>query len=246
MTQIEQNNITWRNLANPTPDDLIFLQNEINVSPNVIKELAGFNKRPKIEEYDNYLFLVIHFPVFNPETRATAPTELDFIVAQNSVITVYQQANPAFEDFFEELRANEKRRRQFFKNSGYLLFGILDKMIDSCLPMLDHIHEKIEEAEKQVFEGKEKEMLREVAIVKRDIIDFRRTLKPQRSILEILAKKGCRFFKEDLEVISQEVVGSEIRVWNALENHKEMIEAIEKTNQGLLSFQINQVYHLTG
>lgn len=241
--KIEHNKIIWENMANPSLEDLNFLDRDLRVSQLVLKDLLGFNKRPKIEEFDHYLFLVIHFPVFNEKTRQTTPTEIDFIVTQNMVLTVYQNENPILTALFKELADNEAHCSECFKSAGWLLFYILDKMIDSCLPMLDHIHEKIDAIEEKVFDGQEKEMLKEIAIVKRDIIDFRRTIKPQRSVLELLSRKMIRFFKEDLEIISQEVVGSEIRVWNTLENHKEMIEAIEQTNSNLLSFQINQAMH---
>ena len=230
-------------MADPGFQDLNFLEEELHVSQLVLKDLMGFNKRPKIEEFDHYLFLVIHFPVFNERTRQTTPTEIDFIITQDMILTVYQNENPILVKLFEDLKNDEDRRPECFKNAGWLLFYILDRMIDSCLPMLDHIHEKIDTIEEKVFDGQEKAMLKEIAIVKRDIIDFRRTIKPQRSVLELLSRKMIRFFKEDLEIISQEVIGSEIRVWNTLENHKEMIEAIEQTNSSLLSFQINQVMH---
>ncbi len=241
--KITNNQTTWQHLDRPDFKDLEFLKNELRASTTVISELMGANKRPKIEEYNQYLFIVLHFPVFNDKTRQTTPTELDFIITQNSVSTICQHRNPALDKLFADLKDDAERQEEAFRNSGYLLFYILDHMIDSCLPMLDHIHEKIEEIEKQVFDGKEREMLKEVAIVKRDIIDFRRTIKPQRSILEILSKKASRFFGQNLDIVCQEVVGSEVRVWNTLENHKEMIEAIEQTNSNLLSFQINQVMH---
>lgn len=241
--QLQQNQISWLNLANPKPEELNFLEKDLKVKPEVLKELLGANKRSKIEEYDNYLFLVMHFPVFHEEDRQTVPTELDFIVTGNQIITVYQNPNPCLENLFNEILADDSQRQEYFKNSGFLLFCILDRLTDSCLPMLDHIHEKIEIIEQDMFKGKERDMLKEIALVKRDIVDFRRTLKPQRSILEILAKKTNRFFKEDLEAISQEVIGSEVRAWNILESHKEMIEAIEKTNESLLSYQINRVMH---
>lgn len=241
--KITHNQVSWQHISGPDFSDLEFLKNEFRVSPAVLNQLLGDNKRPKIEEYNQYLFLVLHFPVFNEKTRQTAPTELDFIITKDSIFTVAQNANPALEKLFSDTQNDSELQESNFKNSGWLLFYILDEMVDSCLPMLDHIHEKIEEIEKQVFEGKEREMLKEVAIVKRDIIDFRRTIKPQRSILEVLSRKASRFFSSDLEIICQEVVGSEVRVWNTLENHKEMIEAIEQTNSNLLSYQINQVMH---
>ncbi len=240
---IQHNQTIWLNLANPENKDLVFLRDELKINPAVLKELLGFNKRPKIEEYDNYLFLVLHFPVFHEDTRQTVPTELDFIVTQNQIITIYQNANSSLEKFFDEVKNDSDLQANYFRSPAYLLFCILNKLIDSCLPMLDHIHEKIETVEKNVFEGKEREMLKEIAIVKRDIIDFRRTIKPQRLVLELLGKKINRFFKQDFDFIAQEIIGSEVRVWNTLENHKEMIEAIEKTNEGLLSYQINRVMH---
>lgn len=241
--KITHNQVSWQHMACPSFSDLEFLKNEFKVSPIVLNQLMGANKRPKIEEHSNYLFLVLHFPVFNPADRQTTPTELDFIITKNSIFTIAQNPNPALENLLNDMKDDESLWEESFKSSGALLFDILDNMVDSCLPMLDHIHEKIEEIEKQVFNGREREMLKEVAIVKRDIIDFRRTIKPQRSILETLSKKASRFFDDNLEIVCQEVVGSEVRVWNTLENHKEMIEAIEATNHSLLSYQINQVMH---
>ncbi len=241
--KITHNQVSWQHIANPNLGDLEFLNNEYFVSGALLNELLNTNKRPRIEEHSRFLFIVLHFPVFNLATRQTKPVELDFVATKDSIYTVAQNSNPALENIFSDMNKDERLKEEIFNNAGQLLFYILDKLVNSCLPMLDHIHENIEEIEKQVFEGKEKEMLKEVAVLKRDIIDFRRTIKPQRSILEVLAKKASRFFKEDLDIICQEVIGSEVRVWNTLENHTEMIEAIEQTNSNLLTFQLNQVMH---
>lgn len=241
MQQIEKNNIAWINLANAGTDDLLFLKDKFRLHSSVLSQLPIPIKRPKIEEYPDYLFLVLHFPVFNPQTRQTTPTELDFIVTRKAIITVYQDPIPTLEIFFNECLYREATQHDYFQRTGYLLFCILDKLIDSCLPMLDHIQENIDVIENKIFQGHEKEMLSEIAIVKRDIIDFRRTIKPQRSVLEIMAQKTNRFFEQDLSFITQEVIGSNIRVWNILENLKDMIEAIEETNNSLLSYKINSI-----
>lgn len=241
--KITHNQISWEHFAGPNLDDLTFLKDSYFVSDVILSELLSANKRPKIEEHSRYLFVVLHFPVFGVATRQTKPVELDFIAAKDAIFTIAQDQNPALEKLFSKLENDERLKEEVFTDAGQLLFYVLDKMVDSCLPMLDHIHENIEEIEKQVFEGKEKEMLKEVAVLKRDIIDFRRTIKPQRSILEVLAKKASRFFKQDLDIVCQEVIGSEVRVWNTMENHKEMIEAIEQTNSNLLAFQLTEVMH---
>ncbi len=241
MQKVEYNNLTWLDLANPGTNDLLFLKDQFHLSSNTLQQLIAPIKRPKVEEYQGYLFLVLHFPVFYEKTRQTVPTELDFIVTKNAIVTVYQEPIPYLVRFFEDCLHENSSREEYFKNAGFLLFCILDKLIDSCLPMLDHVQEKIDIVENKIFEGQEKEMISEVAIIKRDIIDFRRTVKPQRSVLEIIEKKASRFFGQDLDFISQEVIGSNIRVWNTLENHMERIEAMEKTNESLFSYKISEI-----
>ena len=122
-----------------------------------------------------------------------------------------------------------------------MAFSLLDNLIDACLPMLDHVSEDLEEIEKHVFEGKEREMLHEIARIKRDLIDFRRAIKPQRSVLELFDKKAQRIYGMEIKRLSQEVIGSNIRVWNVLENHRELITSIEQTNNSLLSHKLSDI-----
>jgi len=241
MQEIQKNGITWFEFCKPNADEFLFLKDKFRLASSVMNELSTPLKRPKIEEHDEYLFLVLHFPVFNAKTRQTIPTELDFVITRKMVVTVHEDSLPSLEDFFNHCAKNDWAQSQYFQKTGHLLFCMLDKLVDSCLPMLDHIHDHTEEIENKVFRGQEKDMLSEIAVVKRDIIDFRRTIQPQRSVLEVLAQKSNRFFGQDLDFISQEVIGSNIRVWNILENHKELIEAIEKTNESLFSYKISEI-----
>ncbi len=241
MIKIQKNNITWLNLSEPTTNELLAIKDDFGLNRYVAGQLSIPVKRPKIEEYPGYLFLILHFPVFNESTRQTIPTELDFIITPNAIVTVHQDPLPQLENFCHECSGGVSGNGEYFKSTGFLLYCILDKLIDSCLPMLDHVSDNLDDIENKIFQGHEREMLSEIAIVKRDIIDFRRTIKPQRSVLEVLAKKTSRFFNEDFDFISQEVIGSNIRVWNILENHKERVEAIEETNNSLLTHKLNNI-----
>ncbi|EKE15969.1 MAG: hypothetical protein ACD_11C00061G0003, partial [uncultured bacterium] len=91
----------------------------------------------------------------------------------------------------------------------------------------------------QVFNGKEKEMVFEISVVKRDILNFRRTLKPQRSVLESLLQKDGLFIPEDTKPYFSDLIGTNIRLWNSLESNKETIESLEETNNSLLSNKLN-------
>ena len=241
MKKITANNMTWINIQDPKEKNLEELKEKFNLHPFIIKQFLPPVHRPKIEEHPGQIFIVLHFPIYDVKTKQTNLIELDFIITEDALITSYNKSLPELETFFNDCDLQDYHKNQYFKSSGHLLFGILDWLIDSCLPMLDNIGKKIEDIEKQVFEGKEKEMLMEIAMAKKDIIDFRRAIKPQRSVLEILGKKSIRIFGEKVRPLSQEIIGSIIRVWNILENHRELITSIEQTNNSLLSHKLSDI-----
>jgi len=241
MKKITANNITWIDIEKPGQNDLDEIKERFHLHPFIANQFLPPIHRPKIEEYPDQLFIVLHFPVFNPKKQETKPVELDFIITADTLITSHIGKIPDLETFFNDCQLQDYHQSQYFQGLGYLLFGLLDWLVDACLPMLDHIGEKIEIIETHVFEGREKEMLSKIALVKKDLIDFRRAVKPQRSVLEILEKKSPRLFGAGLKPAAQEVVGSCIRVWNVLENHHELISSIEQTNNSLLSYKLGDI-----
>ena len=241
MKKITNNNITWIDIENPTQNDLDKLKEEFNLHPFIVNKFLPPIHRPEIEEYPDHLFIAMHFPVYNPKSKETKTVEIDFIITPDTLITSHKDPVPDLKTFFNECELQDHYQNKYFKTSGYLLLGLLDWLIDSCLPMLDQISEKIENIEENTFKGKEKEMLLEIAMVKKDLINFRKAVKPQRSVLEILGKKSIRLFGQESKPLTQEVIGSVIRVWNALENHRELINSIEQTNNSLLSYKLNDI-----
>lgn len=241
MKKITANNITWIDIQKPNQKDLDELNNKFNLHPFIIEQFLPAIHRPKIEEYPNQLFIVIHFPIIGKGQRQTKLVELDLIITPTTLITSHADKIPDLEIFFKDCQVQNYYQNQHFISNGHLLFGLLDWLIDSRLPVLDDIGETIERIETYVFSGKEKEMLNKIALVKKDLIDFRRAIKPQRSVLEVLDKKSTRLFSQEVKPLSQEVVGSIIRVWNLLENHTELINSIEQTNNSLLSHKLNDI-----
>ena len=241
MKTITSNNITWIDIEEPKEKDLDEIKEKFRLHPFIASQILPPIHRPKIEEYPDQLFMVLHFPVFDAKTRETKPVELDFIITPQTLLTSHQGDIPSLKIFFDDCQIQEYHQGQYFKTVGHLLFGLLDFMLDACLPMLDHISENLEEIEQRVFEGYEKEMLNEIAIIKKDLIDFRRAIKPQRSVLDLLEKKSSRIFGRNIRPLAQEVVGSNLRVWHVLENHRELISSIEQTNDSLLSYKLSHI-----
>jgi len=238
--EITNNNIKWIDVINPNKDTVDFLKKDFKICPSILKEYVPKIKRPKVETYNKYLFVVIHFPIFNKKLRKTTSTEIDIILFKDTLITSHSDLLPELKKIFEKCNSNEQVKNYYLKNSAVeLTFKILDKLIDTRMPMLDHVDDRINDIDEGIFNGDEKKMVGEIAIVKHDIISFRRTIKPQRMVLESLSRNIPKITNENLSRLSAEVIGSNIKVWNTLENHKEMIEALEHTNESLLSYKLN-------
>lgn len=240
MKTVSFKNITWIDFTDPSADDIVYMQENFDIHPLAIEEFVTPTYRPKATQYENCLFLTIHIPLFDSRSRTTYPGELDIVITKNHLITGHTKNIFQLENFFRSLQESEGKRRLYMsKTPAHLVYKIIEMLFDSFFPNLDHIHERLLDIEEKVFNGQEKEMVFEISVVKRDILNFRRTLKPQRHIIESITQMKSRFVDPELIPYFQDLIGTNIRLWNALESNKETIESLEETNNSLLSNKLD-------
>lgn len=245
MNKTTHKSLTWIDIEKPTTDDILFLKEHFDLHPLVLEEFTSPSQRPRAEEFENCLYVILHVPLFDRGKRVTRPGELDIVITKDHIITAHTEENIPLKAILKQFKENEiTKTKAMSKTSGFLLYSILEMLLSSCFPKIDHISERLDEIEKEIFDDNEKEMVKETSIVKRDILAFRRTLKPQRTILESLAQKHYALLEKELDKYFQDLIGTNIRVWNALENTKEVIESLEETNNSLVSHKINQTMRL--
>ena len=107
--------------------------------------------------------------------------------------------------------------------------------------MLRKIGNKLERLEEDIFEGRAEEVVRDLSNSKQEIINFRKVIRPQRAVLRDLERTKQRYLAEDLEVYFDDIVDASERIWDMLENYKEVVEALEDTNESVLSHRVNEV-----
>jgi magnesium transporter len=107
--------------------------------------------------------------------------------------------------------------------------------------MLRKIGNKLERLEEDIFEGRSEEVVRDISNSKQEIINFRKIIRPQRAVLSDLERTKQRYLAEDLEVYFDDIVDASERIWDMLENYKEVVEALEDTNESVLSHRVNEV-----
>ncbi|TAK96220.1 hypothetical protein EPO05_02315 [Patescibacteria group bacterium] len=240
MKELAFKKIKWIDFENPSADDILYLQENFDIHPIAIEEFVTPTIRPKATVYHNCIFLSIHIPLFNTETRTTYPGELDIVITEDHLITGHAENIYQLDQFFRSLEDSEGKRRLYLSDTPvHLLYHLLQLLLESCFPKLDHVVHNLNRVEDEIFRGHEKEMVIEISIVKRDILNFRRTLKPQRSVLESLIQMDTPLVPADIKPYFQDLIGTNIRLWNTLESTKETIESLEETNNSLLSNKLD-------
>ena len=203
------------------------------------------NQRPKIDYYDDYLFIVLHFPVFDPQVKRLNAGELDIFVGRDFLVTIPNTPLKPVEYLFERCRQKEDLRDQLFsRGSGYLMYRLIDDSFDYCFPMLRKIGNKLDALEEEIFEGRSEDIVRDISNAKQEIINFRKVIRPQRTVLRDLEKLEQPFLAPEggeLEAYFDDVGDSHERIWDMLENYKEVVEGLEDTNESYISHRVNDI-----
>jgi magnesium transporter len=236
--ELESAGLRWFNVERPGSQEQAWLQERFEFHALDLEDVLSRNQRPKIDEYPEYLFLVIHVPVFNHQAGRLVAGELDMFVGPDFVITLPNQPLSPVEYLFGRCEGDEDLRTAIFsRGAGYLLYRLVDDSFDYCFPMLRKISNKLDALEDEIFEGRSEDVVRDISNAKQEIINFRKVIRPQRSVLSDLEKVKGRYLTEDLdlEIYFDDIVDAHERIWDLLENYKEVVDGLEETNESILS-----------
>jgi magnesium transporter len=239
---VETEGLRWVNIERPGPLERAWLEEHFDFHPLDHEDVASRNQRPKIDEYDGYLFIVLHFPRFDKQVGRLNAAEVDLFVGPDFLITIPNEPVDALAYLFERCRTNEElREHHFSKGAGYLLYKVIDESVDASFPMLRKIGNKLEHLEEDIFEGRSAEIARDLFNVKQEIINFRKIIRPQRAVLADLERTKQRYLAGDLDLYFDDINDASERIWQMLEGYKETVEALTETNESVLSHDVTDV-----
>src|SRR3954463_6875315 len=240
--QIDAEGLRWVNIESPGALERAWLEEHFDFHALDLEDVRSRNQRPKIDVYDEYLFIVLHFPVFDKQVGRLNTGELDAFVGPDYLITIPNVPLQPVEYLFERCRSNEQVREDLFsKGPGYLLYKVVDSSFDYCFPMLRKIGNKLDRIEGDIFEGRAEEVVRDISNAKQEIINFRKIIRPQRPVLRDLERTKQRYMAEDMEIYFDDIIDASERIWDMLENYKEVVTALEDTNESVISHRVNDI-----
>jgi len=221
------------------------LKKNFNLHPLVLKEILPPLDNPKLENFGNYLFIVLFYPFFSRPTFQTIPFELDIIVAKDHIITVHYKDIVPLKAIFDKLNLYDDIREEYTdQGTGEILYRIIQELLLACFPKLSHIKENIDKIEKAVFEQKYEKSVYDISLIKRDIIGFQRVMEPQKIVLTNLSENSESFFGKSLTPYFHNLVSLYNQMEIILETRSKTLSALDSTNQSLLDTRTNKIIKL--
>ena len=243
ISELAADGLTWVHADRPGEAEVAYLADRFGFHELDIEDVLSKRQRPKIDEYPDYLFLVLHFPFYDKSVQRLNAAELDIFIGQDFLITLPNVELLPVTYLLRRCEDDPALREELFsKGSGYLLYHILDDLFDYCFPILDKIGTKLDAIEGAIFEERSDEVVRDISNAKQEIIAYRKIIKPERATLRLLERSTLRFLPENLELYFDDIVDASERIWDLLDNYKEVIEGLESTNESFISHK--QQYRL--
>jgi magnesium transporter len=239
---VTHGDITWVNLVHPGEEEIEWLRKTYGFHPLHLDDTLSKIQRPKIDDEDTYTFIVMHFPVYSKLVGVTTSSEIDIFVGANFIVTAHAgNLKPLTRLFKQCVEESGARDKVMGRSTGYLLYVIVDRLVDYCFPILNKIDLNIERVEDDIFEEKVRQTIQQISVIRRDVISFRRIVKPLMPVMNSLERKNRPFLNEDMEDYFGDVADHLGKIWDTLEDYKEVIESLSDTMSALTNNRINEI-----
>jgi len=238
---IRYDNLIWVDITEPTEGDIKYLKYKFKLHPLTLKTIIPSMHHPDLDVFKNYISIILHYP-HAQENSDIQIQEIDIITGKNYLITNHYQKITHLNDLFNECFKSGVRKKEYMENgAGVLLFYILNSFLKRTLEKLDQIEDEMDYVEKDIFSEKEREMVKKISYLKREITSFWRITDPQGDVFYSLKIVGANFFGQEFRHYFSDLLRMYRRIDNALKTYKETIESLEETNHILVNLKMNEI-----
>ena len=236
-----EKNILWLDFFDPSEEDFEFLRAAIYLHSLVIDACRVPQEEPKVDEFLDYLFMIMHSVYFykDKEERGEEPLsirEIDVILGKNYILTLHKEKIWNINTIMEELKKNPEI---LSKGCDFLLYSILDDIMDNYFYILNLIEDRIDELEDTVSTAKPEKFLNKVFSYKRHIIFLRKVMAPQRELIARFCRRDYPFVHPQLAVYYRDIHDHLIRIHSMIETFRELLTSVMEAHLSLLSHRMN-------
>ncbi len=237
---ISSNGVLWTNIQKPTYSDMTVLGQKYPFHRLNLEDCLSKIQIPKIDRYQDHTFVILHFPTPDKE-KGFLFSQLAIFIGTDYLVTIHHGDLKPLEELFAMCKIDERQRQVIMgKSAGYLLYKIIDTLVDDLLHILMKVVGNIDDIEDSVFDERIS-IPRQISLLRREITTLRRIVIPLRRTVVDLSKDVQRFSREDLAVYFKDVQDHIEKVYEALEEAKETVEIYKDTDFMLSNEKTNKI-----
>ncbi len=231
----EPEQLVWVDVASPDEHDLALVQHEFSLHPLAMEDVHERHQRPKLEHYPSHAFIVAY---------TADQKEVNVFVGPTWLITIREDEDPEAASFIDGARRRFERTRPEQATVGFLLYVILDELVDGYFNRNDDVEDELEELEDRIFGEEpidEREIQQELFDVRRRLLLFRRMAVPTRDVLAALLRREVEWVDENAVTHLQDVFDHVLRVIDTIDNHRELMGNAVDAHLAIISNRMNSV-----
>lgn len=243
---LQHESTTWIDLVSPTADDVAWLQARFpHFHPLNLEDIVSRIERPKLDQEADYLFLVMHFPQWDAQGEVSRASEVDFFVGREFVVTVHNGSLKPLTNAFQRCRADDEARADLLGRGGtHAFYSLLDQLVDYIFPILGKVDRRVAVIGDALFESKAKRTIRELALLRRDIISLRRIIRAQIPIAQQLEAVQHPILHADMEAYFGDIADHLFKLRDIADENFEVINSYAEAADTLASYRINEVMRI--
>ncbi len=232
--------VRWLNVEGIHDTKLIEqIGTHFNLHPLILEDVVNTSQRPKLEEYDNCIFISMKSLVFNESENKVTPEQISIILLKNMVITFQEQVGDTLVEVLERIRLSKFKIRA--KRSDYLVYALIDLIVDKYYISVEALGSQLEVLEEEVFNNPTPASLYKIQADKHELLEVRRSVYPLREVIN-------RFQKDDLDYIDEnnlkyfnDVYDHTIRIIDTIETYRELNTGLKDIYLSSISLKMNQI-----
>ena len=241
ITRIQSDRVNWINLDGLTNPKIIEkLQSQFSLHALLVEDILN-DQRPKAEEYEDYLFVTLKmlYKINGPEIDYE---QISFVLGKNFLLSFQEKEGDLFDPFRERIRLDQGRVRK--KEADYLLYRLIEIIVESYYNVLDNIGEQIEEIEDEIQNHTSEHTFRKVQVLKKELIFLHKALYPLREAISRLTKDESNFIKEENARYFSDINDHVIHMIDLLDTYRDLAQGLTDFHINMQNQRLNEVIRL--
>ncbi|HAG15983.1 MAG TPA: hypothetical protein DCG69_05595 [Bacteroidales bacterium] len=237
--------LRWNHISHPDEEDFNFLLNKNHVHPLDIEDCKSkVNQRPKVDIYDDYYFIILHFPIFDKLGKFLRLKEVKIFWWEEQIVTI-GGSNWVVGKIFKEAKDQETRGDKFeVGTTDALLYLIIESVMKESFPVVRRIGDDVDRASRDLFEKKAEQVIERISIARKNIILLNTVIKPQLRLFLKFEKGEIEGFADNMEDYWGNILDNYQKMWDMIEDYQELIEGLSSTFDSLMANRTNEVMRI--